>query len=401
MIGQPSNLRKLNQHAMLRHLFGSGAATRAQIAKTLGLSPPTVGKVAEALLAAGVLEEVTLTDANTAEPATLGRPGVMLRVDQTTPRLILLQLGVRHTRLAAVPLAGQAVDQWQEKFVTPKTPATIKKRLQAAAKDLKLDEPWAVMVSTPGVVDETIGRVLLSPNLHWTSQVDLPALIREVWNCQVHLVQEIRALALGHQKTVAASASTVVLSDDALDDFLLVDVGQGVGAAAVVGGRLFASSLPLSGELGHTPVAGNKRMCGCGGTGCLETLLSRKGLLQNLNEAMGRKAAVHDWSAVLRQVESTGMEPWLAHTLDAGARLIAGAMNMLGMKRVIVTGALAELGPVVLEELHKQIESHAMWGRFGSISCQGAPRHRAAGLMEAAISRVVLAEHQPWELKQR
>jgi len=49
-------------------------------------------------------------------------------------------------------------------------------------------------------------------------------------------------------------------------------------------GRLYSGPLPLSGELGHTPVLGNNRLCGCGATGCIETLISRKGLIASAQE---------------------------------------------------------------------------------------------------------------------
>lgn len=396
MIGQPANLRKMNQTAVIERLLSHGQASRAQIAKALGLSSPTVGKVSSELINAGVLEQVTEKSAVQDTEVQLGRPGVLLRVNETTPRLVLLQLGVRHTRLRIMPLAGVPDETWQEQFATPKSPAVMVRRLTSAAAKLKLATPWAVMVSTPGVVDENTGRVLLSPNLQWTSQTDLRALVQGVWRCQVHLVQEIRALALGQQK-----AASQVLGESVMNDFLLVDVGEGVGAAAVVGGRLFTSSPPLSGELGHTPVRGNTRACGCGGTGCLETLLSRKGLLQSLAEAgmdkASRSADGQEWSQVLKRVQTHGIESWLASTLDAGAMVIAGAMNLLGVTHVMMTGALAELPCEVIEMLGARLQVHAMWGRFGTVTCLAVPRRRAAGLMEAAISRVVLADDQPWE----
>ena len=83
------------------------------------------------------------------------------------------------------------------------------------------------------------------------------------------VVQEIRALALGHQ-----------VHSKQNDSSLMIDTGFGVGGAVVVDGNLQHGPLPLSAELGHTPIHGNRRACGCGGLGCLETLLGRRGLLR-------------------------------------------------------------------------------------------------------------------------
>ena len=77
-----------------------------------------------------------------------------------------------------------SADAWQEKVVQ-------------SAEKIQVRRPWAVMVSTPGVVDERAGRVLLSPNLHWSEHADLPWMLRQIWSAPVGLVQEVRALALG------------------------------------------------------------------------------------------------------------------------------------------------------------------------------------------------------------
>ncbi len=81
-------------------------------------------------------------------------------------------------------------------------------------------------MSTPGIVDEKTGRILFSPNLHWSEGADMPELIRRVWPVPVLLVQEERALALGHHAAAPGH-----------EDFLLVDFGEGVGGAVVVAGR--------------------------------------------------------------------------------------------------------------------------------------------------------------------
>jgi glucokinase len=234
-----------------------------------------------------------------------------------------------------------------------------------------------VLVSVPGVVDERSGRVLFSPNLHWTEQVDLPALVQGVWNLPVLLVQEERALALGHHAL-----------EPVLDDFLLVDFGEGVGGAVIVDGRPHANPLPVSGEHGHTPVPGNPRRCGCGATGCLETLVSQPGLLTSFSAIQPRTSG--SWDALREYVRRHGLVPWLAEALDTTGAVIAGAVNVLGVKHVVVTGSLTELPAVVMEHLAAAVRRGALWGRFGEVVVQSAPRRRIAGLVTVGLDRLVL-----------
>ena len=220
-----------------------------------------------------------------------------------------------------------------------------------------------MLLSVPGVVDEAANRILFSPNIHWTEKTDLAAIVRRVWDVPVLLVQEERALALGHH-----------LANPDCEDFLLVDFGEGVGGAIIVEGKPLANPLPISGEIGHTPVPGNRRQCGCGAVGCMETLVSLRGLLESFSAAA--PAAENSWAGAVRSFRH-GIQPWLAQALDAAAAAIAGALNVLGLRRVVITGSLTELPAAVMQYLSHAVQNGAMWARFGQVEC--CVRRRAAG----------------------
>jgi predicted NBD/HSP70 family sugar kinase len=155
---------------------------------------------------------------------------------------------------------------------------------------------------------------------------------------------------------------------------------------------LFSHPIPLSGEFGHTPVAGNRRRCGCGALGCLETLVSERGLLESfsaLTDRPARSGSRASWKLFSSHVNRCGLDPWLKETLEATARVVAGALNVLGVRRLVITGRLTEL-PACIAHLSDEIRKGSMWGRFGEISCQAAPHRRAAGLVAAGIDRLIL-----------
>jgi predicted NBD/HSP70 family sugar kinase len=376
-------MRGLNRRTLLQRLKQLGTASRADLAKSLGMSAPTVGKIVDELMRMGVVEEVdgeleAQGDGAYRNSPRLGRPGRQMRLDRSRPRFVAVELGVAETRLAALPVAGRDTDEWQMRFATPRTAWDWRGKLAEAAKSLPRQGLWGALVSVPGVVDEAAGRVIFSPNLHWTEAVDLRDEVRHVWELPIELVQEERALALGHQ---AANPEE--------DNFLLVDVGEGVGAAIVIRGAVYQSPLPISGELGHTPVVGNNRPCGCGSVGCVETLIGRSGLLQSL--ANGRDKVQPTWPALRQLVEEKGLPDWLRQALDATSAVIASALNVLGLRHVVITGCLTELPAGVIEHLTASIQRGAMWARFGEVTTVTAPRRRTAGMVAAGLGRIVLA----------
>lgn len=384
----PAKMGRWNKRSLLGQLQKSGRASRAALSKSLGMSQPTVGKIVDELLIQGVLEEVESPLTETAggiegkmSGLRPGRPGRLLQLDRVHPRFLGIQLGVTETRLAGLPAGIEGEDRWSVHFSTPQKQfnhvGQWLRQLKDVAKQLPYKNLWGVLVSVPGIVDESANRVVFSPNLRWIESADLPQLIRKIWNVPVLLVQEERALALGHQ-----------LANPYTEDFLLVDFGDGVGGAMIVQGKPYASPLPISGELGHTPVLGNRRPCGCGARGCVETLVSRRGLLASFAAAQPGKP--HTWPMLVRHIHKNGVTPWLAQALDAVATTIAGAMNVMGLRRVVITGSLTELSPSVMEYLSQAIRNGAMWARFGKIECASATRRRMAGLVAVGIDRLVI-----------
>lgn len=380
MIFVPERMGRLNKRALLGHLRRMGTASRADLAKSLGLSQPTAGKIVDEMLAMGVFEEINIEPeprrANSVA-AKAGRPARMLRLSRVRPHFLAIQLGIQKTSFALPSVGVNGEDQWMTHIETPDSARDLLKQFRATASTILEKEFWGVLVSVPGVVDERTSKVLYSPNLHWTEGADLPSLIRQVWEAPVILVQEEHALALGHQ---AADAEG--------EDFLLVDFGEGVGGAVVMAGKLNSHPLPISGELGHTPVVGNDRRCGCGATGCLETMASTRGLLQSF--ATAKPNVTRSWQSLTASMAANDVEPWLAPTLNATAAVIAGALNVLGLRRVVITGAINELPPPVLTYLSTAISKGALWARFGEIKVESASRRRVAGLVAAGLDRLII-----------
>jgi hypothetical protein len=234
MVVIPSKMGRLNKRALLECLHRMGTASRAGLAKSVGLSQPTAGKIVDALIKMDVVEEVDglesdgQPNARTRRPiGRVGRPGRMLRLNRVPARFLAVQLGIEETSFAKLPVGVTEEDRWELDLPTGRSALAWQGQLRKAADRIQQKDFWGVLISVPGIVDENKARVLFSPNLHWTEGEDLTRLVREVWDSPVVLVQEERALALGHK---AVNPSN--------DSFLLVDLGEGVGGAVISEGKL-------------------------------------------------------------------------------------------------------------------------------------------------------------------
>ena len=368
----PSSLRATNQRLLLERLLRDGIATRAELADRTGMSRPTAGKILDELLSAQVVQ--TVASGTEELQRKLGRPGQPLRLDAKTPRFALIQVGVTETQVQWAPVAGANDETPNDTFATPSTALQWIEQLQSLVSRKAPKTLWGTVVSLPGVVDEAQGRSLFSPNLRWSPPVVWLDELRQVLGKPVRVVQEIRALALGHMQQSPEER-----------DFLLIDSGDGVGAAAVMNGQLFVGASPVVAELGHSPVLGQTRICGCGATGCLETLLSDRGL-QTSWQTANKSTCGETFKNALSQAT---VPPWLLETLDATAQSAASSLNLFGLRRVILTGCFSSLSSGAWEHLCRGIVNGALPSRFAGVSVQLGHRKRFRGLSAAAVNRLL------------
>ncbi len=378
-----SSVRSMNRRRILQAMISLRHASRIELANVCGMSQPTVSRIVDELIGDSILVESDVTTdqrarGDTTRNAPVGRPSTLLKLDEKRPRFLVIHVGVGETHGALAPIGFQSLTGWTMEFSTPQTDGVewarrMAEAMRPIAKNIELD---AIALCLPGVINESTGKVLLSPNLHWAETFDFAAAFSEIKARSFVYVQEIRGLALGQ----------LIVEPD-VPDFLHVDFGTGLGAAAIVGGHLFSGPLPLSGEIGHTPLLNNDRRCGCGGVGCLETLIGRRKVVAEAKE----RHQTDSMQAFSTYIAANGIPDWFKERLDAAATVIASALNTLGLREVVLSGYMNELPPFVADQLGTAISNDAMWGRFGTVRCRRVPRQRWLGITSIAVERTMLA----------
>lgn len=147
---------------------------------------------------------------------------------------------------------------------------SARKKVGVKRKQLK-----CVGVGVPGPV---IGNVLLqAPNLGW-HRPNLAADIAELTGIpRVHLANDVNCGTLGEATIGAGSNAPSVFG---------LFVGTGLGGGWVSGSKVHEGVHGFAGEIGHMRVPGQSAPCGCGQFGCLETIVSKRGLTRLLREAV-------------------------------------------------------------------------------------------------------------------
>lgn len=119
------------------------------------------------------------------------------------------------------------------------------------------------------------GCIEFAPNLPWKGVIPLAQMLTDKLNVPVALTNDANAAAIGEMTYGAARG---------MKDFIVITLGTGVGSGIVVNGQLVYGHDGFAGELGHTTIIRDGRVCGCGKKGCLETYSSATGVARTARE---------------------------------------------------------------------------------------------------------------------
>lgn len=119
------------------------------------------------------------------------------------------------------------------------------------------------------------GCIEFAPNLPWKGVIPLAQMLTDRLRIPSVLTNDANAAAIGEMTYGAARG---------MKDFIMITLGTGVGSGIVINGQLVYGHDGFAGELGHTTIRKNGRLCGCGKHGCLETYASATGVARTARE---------------------------------------------------------------------------------------------------------------------
>ncbi len=193
--------------------------------------------------------------------------------------------------------------------------------IDTEARSLPADT--AVCVSAAGLVAPDRG-VLTSANIPCANGRVLAADLSEALSRPVFVVNDADAFALAESVLGAARGHSRVFS---------LILGTGVGGALVEDGRIVVGPQGVAGEWGHGPLitasprapgANPVFACGCGRTGCLDTVASARGLERLHHFLHGTEATSRCITAGFDEGDAAARA-----TVDYYCDLLAGPLAML------------------------------------------------------------------------
>jgi glucokinase len=336
-------VRRLNLERVLAAAIDhEGEFTRAELIKVTGLSAPTVGTLASALIRDGLLTELGTG------PSRGGRRPARMQFNALYGFVAGIDIGPTRTRLGLADLRGQRITH--RIVSTPSgAPACLLASLADEVKalvkdaDLSRNRLLAVSVGAPGAVDPKRGMVVaLAPNLRGWSEVPVEGILRTALGAPVVVENDVNLAVLGeHWKGAARGHET----------FVFLQFGTGIGAGIMVNGQLYHGHRFLAGEIGLMCMGPQFVDVDFGSRGCLETLTG----LGALKAQWHRDAADSpEWLADLFNAAGSGDAAARKTLDDAGTIMGIAAANVcsvLDPSLVVLGGSLIAPGSGLVDRV--------------------------------------------------
>jgi predicted NBD/HSP70 family sugar kinase len=367
--GSPALLRRLNAAAVLQAIRFDGPLSRADLARSTGLSKPTVNGAVELLLAQGYLLEVADGVGENGRPPRPGRRPRLLRFASSLGHVLGIDIGANKVLVVVADLAGEvrAAERRRTTARARRDPDALlalladaaDRALEAAA--VPRDTLKAVSVGTPGVVDPVSGRITLAPQLAGLEGIQLAVQLEPLFGCRILVDNEVRLSLLAEQWQGAAQG---------VEHAFLVQIGVGIGGGVLLGGEVHRGATGAAGEIGYLPLFDDEEPAdglgpfehAAGGTAfarLAQRAAAEAAGATALLELAGGDAAAIDAETVFAaagQRDPVAIRV-LDELLDRLARGIAAAIVVLNPSTVIVGGGVSRAGASLLEPLERRVRS--------------------------------------------
>jgi len=217
------------------------------------------------------------------------------------------------------------------------------------------------------IANHYTGEILMSANLLWKGAIPLQRLLSDTFGLPATITNDANATAIGEMTYGAAKG---------MKDFIIITLGTGVGSGFVANGQLIYGHDGFAGELGHTIVVRDGRLCGCGRKGCMETYASATGIVRTAMEliALHERDPIPEHEDWLLNVFSRGDEisssgiykaavtgdPLAIEIFEFTGKILgetlANAVAITSPEAIILFGGLAKAGDFILKPTKKHME---------------------------------------------
>jgi len=337
-------VRKHNKALFMMLMWRHKRLSKSQLAQLTGLTIPATTKILNDLIEEGKVDHSRTALSHrglNGGSYQLPHAGAWTLCMCVTPTRIEYQL-------ADAQLVAN--NPFQQKAIGAVTPEALLAEIEALWRQTCQQWPKRkinLALAVHGQVDPVTGVSQHMPQAAWKAPIELKYLLEERLGIEVRVDNDCIMLALAEKW----------LNGNQQSEFCVINVDYGIGSSFVIEGEIFRGNLYGSGQIGHTIIDPQGKLCSCGRQGCLETIASLSAFKQaaRLQHAdmppLTNRQLFTAWQAG---------EPWVVDWVNQSAKAIGMSLynflNTLNINQIWLYGRSCAFGESWRNTLVQQIE---------------------------------------------
>ena len=252
--------------------------------------------------------------------------------------------------------------------------------------EIPLDKVGGVGIGGPGPVVQT-RIVKFFANFPWPENLNLAEEFEKRIGLKVRADNDVNVITLGEMWKGAGKGHSNVLG---------IAIGTGIGGGIILNGQLVSGKNGTGGEIGHTKLVRDGKLCGCGQKGCWEAYASATGLIR---EAQGRlivnkKNQLYEMTKG-RELEAKDVfdaakagDKFSVDIVDYEAEYLAmgisNLLNTLDPEIVVLGGGVSLAGDFLIDRVKESLKKYALPSALEGLKIVQAELGNDAGILGAA-----------------
>lgn len=251
-----------------------------------------------------------------------------------------------------------------------------------------LNEIKAIGIGSPGPLDVKRGVIVSSPNLPF-KDFNLVKPIKEKYKLPTFLDNDANVATLSEFMFGAGKGT---------ENMIYITASTGIGAGAVLNGKMYRGNTSNALEVGHMTVMKDGPRCGCGNTGCAESLGSGTAIMKRAKDASVSNAvtSLKNYDNVTAKEVFTEAEKGdkvskeiLENALSYLGIAVANIINIFDPEMVVIGGGVTNGGKIVFDAINKEVENRCLKTIRENCRIEKAKLEGKAGVLGAAALAII------------
>ncbi|HEY5445805.1 MAG TPA: ROK family protein [Pyrinomonadaceae bacterium] len=300
--------------------------------------------------------------------------------------LIGMHVSGQTLQAALVDASGQIIQRREDTL----SPENIIEQAAFVVRELSANrgEISALGFAIPGLVNRQTDVVIMSRDLPASVREGLHSELGRATGLRVELENDANAAAYGEFKVGAGKESR---------DIFYMMIGNGIGGAIILDGKLWTGSSGFAGEVGHITIDAEGLECICGNTGCLETVASAPSIVRRARERLNRDSTsslsrlglTKDFTADDVAHEANEGDDFALMMIERTGKYIgtgvANVINLLNIERIVLGGGVMDAGQLILNPIIQEAKRRAFQPSFEATEIVAAKLGRDGITIGAAM----------------